>query len=529
MAALKYYLAGDAYFHRVFIHCFSQQFWQGDIYPRWSMDVNAGLGAPIFIFYPPLPYFITALLYPLKYLGASPYVIYEIGIFLATLTGAFACYSWLKDIVSPSRAFIATTFFLFVPYRMEVMFFRADYAELWAISWLPLLFKYLRLAAKEERKAMTPMAIVFALLLLSHPQCALAAIIGSWLYMVIVSGKSWRRPMLNYAMSLLWGISMAAFYLIPAAYYSRFVLPVSNWSVGYLDMDHIKRQFIWVLIPLNILVLSIFCIRILRKYSVIEDKFMQSEIKAWVIIFIAMLFLALPIAKPLYDFSPFLVRVVFPWRMQSIFVLCLPFMIAVWIQYFISDKYMKTWKADYFVLIASLILVSYMAFSINNHDEELLEKFLNASYISQEEYFTIWARHDEHKDKCILSPCENKNNIPSIKIISGGGSALITHWDWRGIILQTDSNKEMTLRLDHYWFPTWHAAMDSGQIEIFRPDPETGKMLLDIPAGQHSIYLKHSIYSGHQWMILANIISILAVLFWLLKVVPNYKLGNMLS
>src|SRR6476659_2050022 len=62
---------GDIFFHYTLIHCFVTQLWQGDLYPRWCMDANAGLGAPVFIFYYPLAYYITSLFYPLYFLGAS--------------------------------------------------------------------------------------------------------------------------------------------------------------------------------------------------------------------------------------------------------------------------------------------------------------------------------------------------------------------------------------------------------------------------------------------------------------------------
>ncbi len=73
----------DAFFHYTLIHCFSTQFWEGDIYPRWCMEANASLGAPVFLFYFPLPYYISALLYPLHLLGGIE-TVYLAGIWLAT-------------------------------------------------------------------------------------------------------------------------------------------------------------------------------------------------------------------------------------------------------------------------------------------------------------------------------------------------------------------------------------------------------------------------------------------------------------
>jgi uncharacterized membrane protein len=44
------------------INAFATQFWQGDLYPRWLVTPNNGFGEPTFYFYPPLPYYLAALL-----------------------------------------------------------------------------------------------------------------------------------------------------------------------------------------------------------------------------------------------------------------------------------------------------------------------------------------------------------------------------------------------------------------------------------------------------------------------------------
>ncbi|HEY9847696.1 MAG TPA: hypothetical protein V6D03_16055, partial [Candidatus Caenarcaniphilales bacterium] len=38
---------------------FAEQFWLGDLYPRWLLEMNAGLGSPTFFFYAPVPYYFT--------------------------------------------------------------------------------------------------------------------------------------------------------------------------------------------------------------------------------------------------------------------------------------------------------------------------------------------------------------------------------------------------------------------------------------------------------------------------------------
>lgn len=47
--------AHDVLFHFNWSKYFSQQFWSGELYPRWLLGMNSGLGSPSFFFYPPIP------------------------------------------------------------------------------------------------------------------------------------------------------------------------------------------------------------------------------------------------------------------------------------------------------------------------------------------------------------------------------------------------------------------------------------------------------------------------------------------
>jgi len=54
----------DFWAHTTWGGHFARQFWAGDLYPRWLVDHDEGLGRPTF-FYPPLPFWLTARLGPL--------------------------------------------------------------------------------------------------------------------------------------------------------------------------------------------------------------------------------------------------------------------------------------------------------------------------------------------------------------------------------------------------------------------------------------------------------------------------------
>jgi len=55
-------LVGDTITHVQYQRHFSDQFWAGDLYPRWLMNANKRYGSPVFLVQYPLPYWITALI-----------------------------------------------------------------------------------------------------------------------------------------------------------------------------------------------------------------------------------------------------------------------------------------------------------------------------------------------------------------------------------------------------------------------------------------------------------------------------------
>ena len=511
---LLFNIGGDIDFHLVLIKCFAGQFWQGDLYPRWCMEANGGLGSPLPLFYFPLPYYVAALLYPLSYTGLSLHGVYVLGLFIATCATALACFLWLSDIVSPGCAWLAGLLFIFLPYRMEAMLFRSSYSEVWGMALLPLVFKYARRMAQGDKRAGLPLAAVFGLLCITHLPSAAVAAMGGGLYMLCMARKTlWR-----YAASGLWGGVLAAFYIVPAMYYQRFLVNVPlfisgrrsrGWPNTFLHMDNVHYQTPLVLaIALTILALALLAFYVIRRRDRVADSFISRETCAWGIISTAALVLLFPVSAPFYDLLGPLKEVVFPWRMQSLFMLALAFFSAIWMQW-LADK-RKTWKADFLLLLAFLALVGCFVSGMpgGRHDDTIAE----GGIMAYPEYRTVWTDEGSYNYSYFLSRYAQRSAIHEADVISGSGTIAVERWAWDGIILHAQSQRGMTVRLNQLYFPAWSAKADDGAAVSIRPEPHTGQMLADIPAGAHRILLHYSIYTIQPWLMLADVASILAAL-----------------
>src|SRR5688572_21264763 len=173
---------GDIMFQYVAIKCFGSQFWAGEMYSRWCFDAHAGLGSPVFVFYPPLPFYASSLLYPLTWLGVDIPSLYLLCLWLATLVTAFTAWWWLRDITSAKLAVFITVIYLWLPYRMELMMFRSAYGELWCMVWLPLVIKYLRLLMHGQLRAVPKLSVALALCFLSNMPAAMIIVLASGVY-----------------------------------------------------------------------------------------------------------------------------------------------------------------------------------------------------------------------------------------------------------------------------------------------------------------------------------------------------------
>src|SRR5579885_2318124 len=87
----------DALFYTLLMKLSGEQALMGDAWPRWLMNVDAGLGAPFMYLYPPLPYLLTAgLSAPLALLGASVGVRMLLGMYVATVASGYTAFYWLR-------------------------------------------------------------------------------------------------------------------------------------------------------------------------------------------------------------------------------------------------------------------------------------------------------------------------------------------------------------------------------------------------------------------------------------------------
>ena len=206
----------------------SEQLRHGHPLPRWAYSPAFNAGEPRFVFYPPLSWLLGA---GLRFLLPAAYVTTTFT-FLALCAAAAAMYALARCFCSRGAALVTAALYIGNPYVLFTAYERTAYAELLAAAWMPLLFR----AAFSERLRVLQAAIPLALLWLTN---APAAVMGTYSFaasILLRAGLAWTfhnarenpRPFLaklltEAAGALLLGVSLPAFYLLPAAYERRYV------------------------------------------------------------------------------------------------------------------------------------------------------------------------------------------------------------------------------------------------------------------------------------------------------------------
>jgi uncharacterized membrane protein len=202
---------------------FTQVLREGVWLPRWLPDSNGGYGSPIFVFYSPLVYYVTALFqWAFGSLIFSMKLVRGLGLFLSGL----AMWVHASDFLDKRIALAVSIVYLAIPFHVLDVSYWSLYAETWAWVWFPLILFFLHRIRKDPGVTVNVLGLSlgYAGLILTHLVSAYMfslLILAFWL-ICWMRGEAIDRQLRTLA-ALLAGLALAAFYLFPALYEQKFV------------------------------------------------------------------------------------------------------------------------------------------------------------------------------------------------------------------------------------------------------------------------------------------------------------------
>jgi hypothetical protein len=352
LATLPLILRGPSCGHDFDFHLVSwfdaQNSWRhGLFYPHWAPSANFGAGEPRFVFYPPLTWMLGAALGLIV-----PWAVVPLALTFVLLAGTgLATRALARQALADAPATLAGCCAIFSGYTLFTAYERTAFGELAGGIWIPLLLLFALRTGKAADPASAslsgvnlatkytvvqsafdgssfPLALIIATAWLSNAPlgvmaCYLLAFIALTRALV---GRSW-GPVLRAAVSVVLGIALAAFFLVPAAWEQRWVAinqatddPGERIENSFLFARHADTGLQFHDLELHrasLLAVSMLAVTLLGLLIAWKRGKLPVQCRWWVPLAgipLVILFLQFPVSLPLWNLLPKLRFLQFPWR-----------------------------------------------------------------------------------------------------------------------------------------------------------------------------------------------------------------------
>jgi hypothetical protein len=491
------YGSHDGVSHSIHLRGFSDQLWAGEIYPRWLISINGGLGGPVFFYYQPAAYYFSSFFYLLT---ASTW--HQLGIAAAAsviLSGA-AAYAWLKERVPAGPAVL----YMVLPYHLHYdVYIRGALAEAFSFVAMPLVLLAVERMIVGSKIAIVGLAFSIALLLTTHLLTSMMFLTIPFAYLLYVSPPGTRiQNFIRAFLGALLGTGLAALTYQNYAHFERFT--EGGFYFGGLligagpPADKSWKHVMFLLFNLAFLLPGIF---LYRRAASGESK---RILGFWIAALSLAIFMTLFISYPVWLLIRPLQMIQFPWRFNVIACLAA---LTIFLNF---HHLFARIRAN--LIIASLTALAFC--TVVWTDESGRKTWLTfiklpLAPVSMElEYDqdkmqradpTLWPR--TVPDGRYEQASDLDQNLAPLRSADGemirargtaeGASVQVLKWRPRDISLRIVSPSETDVTVSQLYFPGWRADIPQTNqtLEVF-PEPDMGLIRFRAPAGDEQVELK---------------------------------------
>jgi hypothetical protein len=509
----------DSYEHLNFAHHFSDQFWAGEWYPRWLMEMNHGLGTPTLFVYPPLPSYVYTLLAPVA--RVLHFDAFRAGVFLALFgSGGFA-FLWLTTMVDRGASVVGAILYMLMPYHLAINYYhRSALSECWALVWMPLMLYFVTKVIRQNGVYLVGLAVAYALLILSHLITVLlfSLIPLAWTIFFPPRGKE-AKSLLRVAKGMLLGIGLSSFYLISAFSQAKY-FPVSRLPL-WRNLDHhfMLRASTMLhgggmirkgsLAAASMIAVCLMCSAVVLAIGSAASK---KRVYFWLISCTMSVWLMTSASSLVWRGIPaFHAAVQYPGRLTIIFCIAsLPILAA-----FLAETRTRPLLSR--ILMVLLLLVGAIPWLLayrgvwTSYDWELQTPLKNTSVNEYDGWFLAWPVPGLDSASALRASREAR-----VRFFAGDGSASALVWKPRHIEIETNSQNGGEIVINQFYYPAWKAflAVGAQAVDVEAAMPE-GLVKLKVPPGHQQIRLEIPLGPAErigQWITGLSLILCLAMI-----------------
>ncbi len=480
-------VAHDAPDHVARIANFYQSLSEGIVVPRWAANLNWGYGHPILMFLYPLPSYAASLFH---FLGASFVDSVKIVFAVSFVASVVTFYLWASAVWGRIAGFVGAVLYGFAPYRFVDLYVRGAIGEHVAFVFPPLIFLGLfRLAT--GRKNTGDMLVIFgtAGILLSHNAVSimvLPLVLVYAFYLSFSMTKDRIRFWKHTCASLALGLSMSAFFWIPAFFEGKYTLRdivtrgdfstrfvpflkffYSPWNYG--GTDFLTKE---VGLAQWVAVVGAGVLAIRNRASGIKTLTLGV-----VVTFFGSLFIQTDWSRWIWETISLLQKFQFPWRFLTVSVL-----MAAISGSLVTALVKRNGNAlGWFLVVLAVVSTSGMwrAKSYMERPESYYTGIYDSTTDTGESS-PVWSvRFMEHRPSANIQILEGAAEIQEV------GRTTISR-EYRFDVADPVRAVENTL-----YFPGWRVFVDGTESSIEFQDPaHRGLMTFRVPAGTHTVTIQ---------------------------------------
>jgi hypothetical protein len=213
----------------VWVDQFAHQLASGNLYPRWLSQSHAGLGSPVFYYYPPLAFYVSA---PFVWAGLSAYGAILGLFFIAYVLSGISMYWFLKD--RAIRPALGAILYVAAPYHAFNFYLRGAMAEFLATAIIPVVVLGLTQISQRRRWGFLLAGMAYGALICTHLPLALLSSLFLFGPYALLLGHRDPRTLAKLLSALVAGLALAAIYLVPAFALAPYRDTASLWVLSTL-------------------------------------------------------------------------------------------------------------------------------------------------------------------------------------------------------------------------------------------------------------------------------------------------------
>ena len=457
----------------------------GNVYPSWLAESNSGYGDPSFRFYPPALYYLLTLI---RLVTGNWYAATLVTFAIISVIGSLGVYFWAKSVLPSTTAVLVSFFFALAPYHLNQLYQATLLAEWAGTALLPFAFGFVeRVCERKQRRDVAGLALIYALLLLTHLPLAVIGSLALFVYALVRINKDHRLLTLA-QLGCGVGLGLCA----SATYWVTMVSEMGWIGINKVDYDasvDYRNNFVlstfspdnlnvWWMNIILLMTLLLFApvIFLLRRRKIFEPRFNQAVIALTVL----SLFMTLPLSKPIWYFVSSLQQTQFPWRWLSLFSLGGSLLAAAGLAK-TPDAELGIHRVKRVLVLGAIAAAVTFTFSHVVREANFLSKGPFETTISEVRgsasinyWFPIWANANPR--------------AMSAKVEAEDRHVAINSWEPEHRNFSVEAGTVKEVRVQTFYYPHWRATSGANELAT-RPDKD-GALLISVPAEKTTIDLK---------------------------------------